>query len=435
VRGPGCGHSTLGADRKLGNHALQRGAPAVAADIVAKIKRENNAMARADRKHLIEQLQTARANRLTIAYVTSTRPNHEIQIGDDAFRIIYEHLEAGRELAKNGVDLFIHSNGGSGTAPWRIVSLIRQYTKDVAVLVPHHAFSAATLIALGASSIVMHKMGCLGPIDPSVTNIFNPPNPFAPGQLAPISVEDVTAFFKFVKDEVGITHEDVLVQALTALTEKIHPLAIGNVQRQDNQSRMMARKLLGLHMDASKDHEMEQLIDNLKSNLFFHGHPINREEAKHDLKLNVEVPTAEIEELMWKLYLEYETDLKIKEPFNVMRELDLKTANAPPPGPPTVPQIVQQMQALAAAGIGLPGVTEEQFVRLAAALLPIVSGLASPSSKVKLDTVTGAYVESVARTDVFRSDIRVERATVTLSGAPQEIIKQEFVWQRWEIET
>ena len=82
-------------------------------------------MLRDTRRTLIQKLQTARDNRLMIAYITSTRPNHEIQIADDAFRIIYEHLSGAKELAKNGVDLFIHSNGGSGTVPWRIASLIR----------------------------------------------------------------------------------------------------------------------------------------------------------------------------------------------------------------------------------------------------------------------------------------------------------------------
>jgi ClpP class serine protease len=119
-------------------------------------------MPRTSRKNIIERLQVARGNRLTIAYVTSTRVGHEIQIADDAFRVLYDHLEAGQELAKNGVDLFIYSNGGSGTVPWRIVSLIKQYTGSLAVLVPSHAFSAATLIALGADKIIMHKMGCLG---------------------------------------------------------------------------------------------------------------------------------------------------------------------------------------------------------------------------------------------------------------------------------
>lgn len=397
-------------------------------------------MPRAARKELIEKLQSERKNRLLISYVTSTRPGHEIQIGDDAFRLIYNHLEEGRALASNGIDLFIHSNGGSGTVPWRTISLLRQYSKDIAVLVPFHAFSAATLIALGANHIVMHKMGCLGPIDPSVTNIFNPANPLAPGQLAPISVEDVSAYFKFVKDDVGITHEDELVQTVAALTDKIHPLALGNVQRQNNQSRMMARKLLLLHMSDSEKHGIETLIDNLKSNLFFHGHPINREEAKTDLKLKaVEAPTPEVESLMWQLYLEYERDLKLLEPFNVVREMELKLKAEPgrQPGPLTVADIVIQMKALAANGIGVGpgGVNEEQFVKLAVALVPFVSGTTPQSSKIALDPVPGAYIESVAQAHVFKTDLRVERTSATSPSGPQEVIKHEVLWQRWEVET
>ncbi len=398
--------------------------------------RKRSWVSRAKRKELIGNLQTARGNRLVIAYVTSTRFGHEIQIADDAFRLMYEHLELGRDLAKNGVDLFIHSNGGSGTVPWRIVSLIRQYAKDLAVLVPHRAFSAATLIALGANKIVMHKMGCLGPIDPSVANIFNPPHPFAPGMPAPISVEDVTAFFELVKDEVGITHEDELVQALTALTDKIHPLAIGNVQRSHHQSRLMARKLLKLHMQKeSQEPEIERLIDTLKSNLFYHGHPINREEARTDLKLNVEDPPEGVESLMWELYLQYEDGLKLNEPFNPLRELELKSPAPATATPLTTQQIVQQMQALAASGVGLgPGMTEGQFVKLAAAMIPFVSAAAAASGKAKLDPVLGAYIESAARADVFKSDLRLERSSINTPAGPQEVVKQEVLWQRWEQE-
>jgi Serine dehydrogenase proteinase len=391
-------------------------------------------LARDVRKSLIEQLQVARGNRLLISYVTSTRLGYEIQIADDAFRRIYDHLEAGKSLAVNGIDLFIHSNGGSGTVPWRLVSLIRQYTKHFAVLVPHHAFSAATLIALGADEIVMHKMGCLGPIDPSVTNVFNPPHPTIQGQLAPISVEDVTAYFRLVRDEVGIQHEDELVQALTALTDKVHPLAIGNVQRSHNQSRMMARKLLSLHKAAGQDHEMEKLIDTLKSNLFYHGHPINREEAKVDLKLDVTIPSEDIESLMWQLYTEYETEMKIKEPFNLTREIDSK-APPPAPAPPlTTQEIVTQMQQLAQRGIGLPGVTEQQLVALAAAIVPYTRGTAMPSGKVQLDPILGACIESVAYADMFKTDLRVEKTTVASQSGPQDAIKQEILWQRWEKE-
>lgn len=395
-------------------------------------------MGKAKRQELIKKLSDTRGGRLVIAYVTSTRTGFEMQMADDMLRYLYEHLKAGSDAAKKGVDLLIHSNGGSGTVPWRLVSLIREYAESFAVLVPHRAFSAATLVALGADEIVMHKMGCLGPIDPSVTNVFNPTHPLNVSQFAPISVEDVSAYFKLVKDEVGIQHEDELVQALGALTDKVHPLALGNVQRSHNQSRMMARKLLNKHVAKDKEHEISQIIENLKSNLFFHGHPINRDEALKDLKLKVATPEPKVEEAMWNLYVEYEGDLKILEPFNALHELDKSGASVPSAAgtPPTVAQLVQQMQQLAQAGIALGQVSPQQFVELAAALLPIVSGQGGPATKPKVrhQGVTGAYLESTGRTDVFLTDLTIERTVLNTPSGPQEASKTEVLWQRWEQE-
>jgi len=197
---------------------------------------------------------------------------------------------------------------------------------------------------------------------------------------------------------------------------------------------MLARKLLRQHMlNESQEHEIERLIDTLKSNLFYHGHPINRAEAKNDLKLNVVEPTADQETLMWDLYLQYEEELRLNEPFNPLRELELKL---PAPGvqsPLTAQQIVQQMQALAQNGIGLGTVNEQQLVRLAAAMVPLVSGpIAASSNKVTLDPIRGAYIESAARADVFKTDLRLERITLATPAGPQDAIKQEALWQRWE---
>ena len=124
-------------------------------------------MARAERIQLIHQLQEVREGRTVIAYVTATRPNLESQMAVDVIPIIYEHLRAlGSPPADTRIDLFLHSNGGDGIVPWRLVTLIREFCSEFNVLVPHRAFSAATLTALGADSVVMHPMGmlvvCLG---------------------------------------------------------------------------------------------------------------------------------------------------------------------------------------------------------------------------------------------------------------------------------
>jgi hypothetical protein len=284
-------------------------------------------MAKAERVELIKQLQAARGNTFLIPYITSTRQNLEITMAMDAVRIIYEHLRAiNKPKEEVNIDLFIHSNGGDGTVPWRLVTLIREYTNKLSVLVPHRAFSAATLTALGADSVVMHPMGMLGPTDPTVANDFNPPNPSNPDQPLGISVEDVTAYIALIKEDAGIHHEDELVQAFNKLADHVHPLALGNVKRSLSQSRMMARKLLALHMDNSSDtHKIDEIVDSLTSKLFYHGHPINRYEARDQVGLaTVEIPPLDVEDLMWRLYLEYEAEIKMEQPFQAAMEYTAK---------------------------------------------------------------------------------------------------------------
>jgi hypothetical protein len=277
-------------------------------------------MAKVERLKVIEQIENERGTHL-ISYVTSTRQNMEVPMAMDSIRKIYEHLQMVEKPKKElDIDLFLHSNGGDGTVPWRLVTLIREYARKFSVLVPHRAFSAATLTALGADNIVMHPMGMLGPTDPTVANPFNPRDP--QGRPVGISVEDVTAYIALIKDDAGIQHEDELVQAFNKLADQVHPLALGNVKRSLSQSRMMARKLLALHMDTSKEeHKINEIVDNLTSKLFFHGHPINRQESRQQVGLyTVKDPSSTVERLMWQLYLDYEGEIKMEDPFQPAME-------------------------------------------------------------------------------------------------------------------
>jgi hypothetical protein len=224
----------------------------------------------------------------------------------DVIPVIYRHLlEINTARMETRIDLFLHSNGGDGVVPWRLVTLLREFCKELNVLIPHRAFSAATLTALGADHVVMHRMGMLGPTDPTVANPFNPPDPQNPKSLLGISVEDVASYISLVKHDVGIQHEDELVQAFKILAERIHPLALGNVKRATSQSRMLAAKLLRQKAGEDKidERELEEIVEKLASQLYFHGHPINRKEAREDLRLGfVEEASDAEEEAMWNLY-------------------------------------------------------------------------------------------------------------------------------------
>jgi len=181
---------------------------------------------------LIRKLEELRQSKV-ICYLTSLRPGVPAQMAEDAVRVFFDHLLAFQSRPVERLDIFLVSNGGVSTVPWRFVALFREFSKSFNVLVPYRAYSAATLLALGADEIVMHPFAELGPIDPTVSNDFNPVD--QGGKRLGMSVEDVRAYVSFIKQTVRITHEDELIKAIEVLVADVHPLALGNVERFVNQ--------------------------------------------------------------------------------------------------------------------------------------------------------------------------------------------------------
>ncbi len=96
------------------------------------------------RHELIAALGSER-NSKVVTYVLSDRQGASAQIAEDAVRPIYDHLRAISPATK--IDLFLYSTGGLTDVPWRIVTMIREFAKEFAVLIPYKAMSAATMIA------------------------------------------------------------------------------------------------------------------------------------------------------------------------------------------------------------------------------------------------------------------------------------------------
>jgi hypothetical protein len=291
-------------------------------------------MALPDRIALIREIERMRGSAV-ICYLTSLRPNVDAQMADDAVRVFIDHLLALPSPKRpEKIDLFLCSNGGSSMVPWRLVPLFREFATSFNLLVPYHAYSAATLLALGADEIVMTPFAVLGPIDPRVGNVFNPIDKLT-GQRAGIDVEDVQAYINFIKETVGITQDEEVIKAIEILVREVHPLALGNVDRFLSQSRMIAKKILNTHMTAAAAREVDEIVENMASKLYFHGHPINRREARNELHLKVmEKPPLELEGAMWRLYEDYEQEFDNRSVFNPQGELAAgHPLNVPPPQP------------------------------------------------------------------------------------------------------
>ena len=176
------------------------------------------------RQELIKQLETSRNSRV-IAYVTGDRSPATAAIGDDTVRPILEVLRA--LPATDTLDVFLYSRGGAIDVPWRLATAFRQAAKTWRLLVPFRANSAATLLALGADTIVLGRHGELGPIDPRFVAMSYDQ---AGRQIqSEIAVEDVMAYIRFLKDRAGLSDQAALTSGISKLAERIDPVMLGNI--------------------------------------------------------------------------------------------------------------------------------------------------------------------------------------------------------------
>jgi hypothetical protein len=269
------------------------------------------ASSRENRLALIRAIQEARDSHV-IAYFAGDRQGAAGQIGEDAVRPMYDHVRALGFKGVPRIDLFLYSRGGSIEAPWRIISMLREYCQELNVLIPYRAYSAATLIALGADHIVMGKKGELGPIDPLLTKFERGERTVTQEEM---SVEDVMSFVSFLKERVGIEDGAALASSMNILAEKLNPWLLGAIYRAHSHIRLIARKLLTCQQNPPDEQHLDSIVDSLAERLYFHGHDIARSEAK-EMGLPIVEPDEELENKIWQLFEAYEALMRLRFPID-----------------------------------------------------------------------------------------------------------------------
>lgn len=268
---------------------------------------------RKDRLELYKQLEAERDSKLLV-YVTSTRGNLETQIANDILPKFTEHLDKIGDTKK--ITLYLYTNGGNTLAAWSLVNLIRSFCDNFEVIVPANCFSSGTLICLGTDNIVMTKQATLGPIDPSVNGPFNPmiPGVNDPNAKLPVSVEFVNAYVEMAKETFGIDDSHSMTEILLNLSDKIHPMTLGQVYRTRSQIQMLARKLMKWH-NLSQQQE-DEIVKFLCSESGSHDYAIRRKEAIEHLGLHVEKPTMELYKIIKAIYDDISSELELENPYN-----------------------------------------------------------------------------------------------------------------------
>ena len=266
------------------------------------------------RKELFEKISEKRKHPL-ISYVTSIRPNMVGTMAGDVIIPIIEQIERVPE-SETEIDFLIISNGGDPIVALRIMSLLRERFNKISVLLPYVAYSAATILSLGANEIIMHPYSNLGPVDPQLTVLHN--NASGVQENLQFSYEDLRNYVDFIKTDVGITDQQHLVSAVQPLLNDIGPLPIGSAKRSEQLSLTLSEKMLSWHIDDIL--KAKSIAKALNSSYYHHGYAVGRKEAL-EIGLPIEKPDKELACLLWDIWNDYSTEMKCNQPFNPIKEI------------------------------------------------------------------------------------------------------------------
>lgn len=263
-----------------------------------------------DRLPLYRELESMRESKILV-YVTGDRRGLETQISPEVYDLFVYHLDALYDVEK--ISLYLFTNGGITSAARTLVNLIRQFCKELEVIVPSKALSAGTLMCLAADKIVMTKQATLGPIDPSLQGPLNPQIPGAPPDArVPVSVEDIVGYVEFARSTLG--KETNLNDAFKELVSKVHPLVLGNAYRAREQIRMLGKELISNKINDEK--QIENILKFLCSESGSHDYTINRKEAKEKLGLPIEKPDYKLYKIINNIYRDISSELQLTKPLN-----------------------------------------------------------------------------------------------------------------------
>ena len=258
-------------------------------------------------EHRIDLLKRieGKTGRPVIVYAANTRqPNIPNSI-DSTDITPFSDLTS--TIQGSSVDVLLHSPGGLAEVAERIVHLLRARFTSVRFIIPHSAFSAATMIAASGDALVLDDTSALGPIDPQI--VWRDPQT---GQTVAVPTQAIMEGFNNAKKAIR-TAPDSLGVYLPLLSKL--DLHIFEICKNANKlAESLVKEWLGKYLlkdEPNPTQRAKRITKYLSSHRerLSHGRPITIENLKTDLKIkNIfdlrEHP--ELRELISELWAEIE---------------------------------------------------------------------------------------------------------------------------------
>jgi hypothetical protein len=207
------------------------------------------------------------------------------------------------------LDLILRTTGGAAELPWGIVSLLREFSDELGVIVSGFALSGGCHIAIAADDLVMGPFSMLGPVDPTRNHPLLPKD--AKGEPIPTSVQDLKHCIQFIREQLGENYaQQNLALIVSELFKYINPLALGALEQTYNLSRLITRKVLGTRRVKLRDEQVDKIVEILSGQFYSHAFLISREDVEKELGLSITRPDDELLRLMANLETQYLTEFQ-----------------------------------------------------------------------------------------------------------------------------
>ncbi len=251
-----------------------------------------------------------------LTYVLSDRLNATGRMGPDAVREIYEVLSDLKPFdKKKTLDLFIHGTEGDDHVPWQIVSMAREMFRQVSVIAPYKAHGPATMLALGADTIVMGEKSELSLIDITFSNeTFCHSRNGKPDNEFPLNANDILGLISLV-ERLGKMREKQRIDTFLRALDKVSPLLLGHLNRTLERIKMTCMKLLRSRRRPFRKGLNRRIVERICPTLSSRQHCISITEAVKEIGLKQIKRSEGLEPVFWELLTLYEKEFKTYEPF------------------------------------------------------------------------------------------------------------------------
>lgn len=185
--------------------------------------------------------------------------------------------------------VILSSPGGDGETALRMVRLMHSRSKELTIIVPDMAKSAATILCLGADHILMGPSGDLGPIDPQMIL----------GQGSMVSAKEIVAAVDEAEKRVNANQGSFAL--FSSLLSDVNMLMVEQARSALSRSESLMRESLS-SLSSRTSEEVDQLADKLRAPLIdipsSHSAVFSAEDA---LRNGLPITIAEVDQDQWKL--------------------------------------------------------------------------------------------------------------------------------------